>query len=155
MPFRRMLAAMHRMGTSNRPSAPYAWQGPGYQGYGTSTAARMSSSQPYLGSFQSFLNSTYVQGGDTHYFYEHSLDQLRGTWGIDTSTDTAWAVLDVGSGIFAVVPEPESIRLLAGGMFCLAVGFWWRRRARIRAAKAANLVFPAGSSRPANRAIAA
>jgi hypothetical protein len=93
------------------------------------------SNAPYLGSFQSFLNQTYLQGEETHYYYERSLDQLRGSWGIDPSTDTAWAVLDVGSGIFAVVPEPESIRLLAGCMLTLAVGFWWRRRVRVRAAK--------------------
>lgn len=115
---------------------PYAW-------HPTASGANFvdsttPSNQPYLGSFQSFLNSTYIQGGTVHYFYEHSLDQLRGTWGIDTSTDTAWAVLDVGSGIFAVVPEPASIRLLAGAMLSLAVGFWWRRRARIRAAEPHN-----------------
>ena len=81
----------------------------------------------------------------THYYYEHSLDELRGTWGIDTSTDTAWAVLDVGNGIFAVVPEPASIRLLAGGMLSLAIAFWWRRRTRIRAAKAAKFPGTGGS----------
>ena len=65
----------------------------------------LASNQPFLGSFQQFLDSTYTEDGQTHYFYEHSLDQLRGTWGVDTSTDTAWAVLDVGNGIFAVVPN--------------------------------------------------
>ncbi len=114
---------------------PYAWQ----PNDGTSptnpwVSKTAPSNQPYVGSFQSFLNSTYIQGGQVHYFYEHSLDQLRGAWGIDTSTDTAWAVLDVGSGIFAVVPEPSSIRLLAGGIVSLAIGFWWRRRARIQTA---------------------
>ncbi len=104
--------------------------------YGTSPP--VAATQPYIGSFQSFLNSTYLQGGQNHYFYEKSLDQLRGTWGIDTSTDTAWAVLDVGSGIFAVVPEPATIRLVAGGMLSLAMGFWWRRRGRIQAVKAAK-----------------
>ena len=87
---------------------------------------------PYLGSFQSFLNSSFVQGGNTYYYYQFSLDQLRSSWGIDTTTDTAWAVLDVGSGMFAVVPEPASIRLLVAGMMSLAVGFWWRRRARVQ-----------------------
>ena len=98
------------------------------------------SSQPYIGSFQSFLNSTYLEGGQTHYFYEHSLDELRGTWGIDTSTDTAWAVLDVGNGIFAVVPEPATIRLLAACLMTVAVGFWWRRRSRIKVARIAGAV---------------
>ena len=93
------------------------------------------STSPYLGSFQSFLSSTYVQGGQVHYFYEHSLNELRGTWGVNTSTDTVWAVLDVGSGIFAVVPEPATVRLAVGGLLCLAIGFWWRRRARIRTAR--------------------
>jgi hypothetical protein len=110
----------------------YAYQGANYTNYGTVPSGP--SSAPYIGSFQSFLNSTYVQGGVTHYFYEHSLDQLRGTWGVDTSTDTAWAVLDVGSGIFAVVPEPASIRLLAAGALSLVIALWWRRRARIRVA---------------------
>ena len=104
----------------------------------TYTSPAHPSTQPYIGSFQSFLNSTYIQGGVVHYFYEHSLDQLRGTWGIDTSSDTAWAVLDVGSGIFAVVPEPATIRLVAGGMLSLAMGFWWRRCGRIQAVKTAK-----------------
>jgi len=133
---------------ANLPAVgPYAWQG----SYGASNvytgAASTTSRTPYLGSFQSFLNSTYIQGGNTHYYYEHSLDELRGTWGIDTTADTAWAVLDVGSGIFAVVPEPESIRLLAGGMLTLALGLWWRRRARIRASKLQAVVNPGKSER--------
>ena len=93
------------------------------------------SSQPYLGSFQSFLNSTYIEDGQVHYFYEHSLDELRSTWGVNTSTDTAWAVLDVGSNIFAVVPEPATIRLMAAGLLTAGIGVWWRRRVRIKAAK--------------------
>jgi len=105
----------------------------------TSFVGGVESNQPFLGSFQSFLNSTYQQGGQTHYFYEHSLDELRGTWGIDTSTDTAWAVLDVGNGIFAVVPEPATIRLVAGCLMTAGIGVWWRRRKRIKAAKAAEV----------------
>ena len=130
----------------------YAWQPSNSANYTGSPS--QPENQPYLGSFASFLNSTYVEGGQTHYYYEHSLDQLRGTWGIDTSTDTAWAVLDVGDGIFAVVPEPASIRLLAGGMLSLAVGFWWRRRARIRGAKAAKLLIPAGTQKSMRAAAA-
>ena len=75
------------------------------------------------------------------FLYEHSLDELRSTWGIDTSTLTAWAVLDYGSGIFAVVPEPGTLGLLAGGMVCLAVGAWWRR-------KDAKVVAPTNSRKP-------
>jgi len=70
------------------------------------------SSQPFQGSFQQFLNSTYEQTvgstTHTHYFYELSLDELRGTWGVDLSTDTTWAVLDVGQSIFSVVAGPAS-----------------------------------------------
>ena len=97
-----------------------------------------------MGSFESFLSSeAYEQGNKIYYFYDFNLDQLRGTWGVDTSTDTVWAVLDNGGGIFAVdpagqssglavVPEPGSIGLLAGGMLTLALGCCWRRRAASR-----------------------
>ena len=113
-----------------RSSGAYAWQ----PNDGTSSndqwvSGSQPSSQPYVGSFQSFLNSMYWQNGVQHHFYEDSLAQLRGTWGVDTSTDTVWAVLDVGNGVFAVVPEPGTIYLLAGGLLSMA-GFWWRRRAR-------------------------
>jgi hypothetical protein len=108
----------------------YAWQ----PNDGTSQSNKWVSGttvsgQPFLGSFEDFLDSTYVaQDGTVHHFYEHPLDQLRGTWGVDLSTDTAWAVLDNGGGIFAVVPEPGSIGLLVVGMVCLAFGVWRRRR---------------------------
>jgi hypothetical protein len=120
-------AFSYRGSGSNNASVPYG------------TAPSQADNAPYIGSFQSFLNSSYLVGSQTHYFYEHSLDQLRGTWGIDTSTDTAWAILDCGNGIFAVVPEPASIRLAVGAMFSLAIGYWWRRRARVRAAKSVKV----------------
>ena len=120
---------------------PYSYRGNGSDNasipYGTSPAAP--SNLPYLGSFQSFLNSSHASGANTFYFYEHSLDQLRGSWGVDTSTDTVWAVLDAGSGVFAVVPEPASIRLAVAGLMTLAIGVWWRRRSRIKVAKSVNL----------------
>jgi hypothetical protein len=115
----------------------YSWDATGHSG-------------PYLGSFQSFLNSTY--GGQA--YSTHSLDQLRGSWGVDTTNDTVWAVLDVGGGTFAVVPEPASIRLLAAGMLSLAVGFWWRRRARIKAARAGKLSIPTNSNSSERLAVA-
>ena len=62
-------------GTSAAVGA-YAYRGNGSQDAGVAygTSPTQNSNAPYLGSFQSFLNSTYVQGGVTHYFYEHSLD---------------------------------------------------------------------------------
>ncbi|MEI8373385.1 MAG: PEP-CTERM sorting domain-containing protein [Planctomycetota bacterium] len=99
--------------------------------------------KPFKGSFQSFLNSSY-DGNPQHYYYEKSLDELRGSWGVDTTTNTAWAVLNYGSGIFAVVPEPGTLGLLAGGMVCLAVGAFWKRKA----AKNAKVTVPENSRKP-------
>jgi hypothetical protein len=80
---------------------------------------------PFLGSFASFLNTS-DQNGDNGHYYNHSLDELRGSWGIDTATDTVWAVLDVGNAIYAVVPEPPTIRLMVAlGLFMTV--FAWRR----------------------------
>ncbi len=102
----------------------FSWNGTG------AGDGRVASDKPFLGSFQSFLETSDGLGG---HYYDHSLDQLRGTWGVDLSTDTAWSVLDVGSGVFAVVPEPSTARLFAAGLLCVGIYVWRRRRARVAA----------------------
>ena len=52
-----------------------------------------------------------------------------GSWGVDTAANVAWAVLDHNSQ-FAVVPEPSSMALLAGG----AIAFIGRCLPRRRSA---------------------
>ena len=53
-------------------------------------------------------------------------DMTLGDWGVNTSNDTVWAVLNHNSD-YAVVPEPSTLALLGAG----AIGFFgwaWRRR---------------------------
>ncbi|MGC4002307.1 MAG: PEP-CTERM sorting domain-containing protein [Pirellulales bacterium] len=52
-----------------------------------------------------------------------------GSWGVDTSNNTAWAVLDHNSD-FAVVPEPSAI--VAGGLAMLGLIGYGLRKRRIR-----------------------
>ena len=59
-----------------------------------------------------------------------SLASMLGTWGVDTTNNDVWAVVDHDAE-FAVVPEPGTIGLLIGGI--AALGFAYRRR---KAAKA-------------------
>ena len=55
-------------------------------------------------------------------------DGVLGHYGVNTTTHTAWAVLDHNS-YFAVVPEPSSIVLLSIGAASL-IGYAWRLRER-------------------------
>jgi len=48
-----------------------------------------------------------------------SLDDLRGSWGVDIDSNTTWAVLDYSNAQFSVVPEPATIVLLAALAICL------------------------------------
>ena len=50
-----------------------------------------------------------------------------GSWGVDTTANVAWAVLDHNSQ-FAVAPEPEGLVLVASGLGC--AWFTFRRRNR-------------------------
>jgi len=54
------------------------------------------------------------------------LRTLVGSWGVDTTNDEAWAIID-HAGTMAVVPEPATVLLLlsAGGVM-----LWYRRRRR-------------------------
>jgi hypothetical protein len=54
-----------------------------------------------------------------------NLQNLLGSWGVDTANNDVWAVIDHDAE-FAAVPEPGTIALLAGGI--AALGFAYRRR---------------------------
>ena len=57
---------------------------------------------------------------------DQMLRSLVGSWGVDTTNDEAWAIID-HAGTMAVVPEPATVLLLlsAGGVM-----LWYRRRRR-------------------------
>jgi hypothetical protein len=76
----------------------------------------------YLGSYAQF----------TAYEGTNNLTSLLGGWGVSTvgGVDTAWAVVDHDAE-FAVVPEPGTFALLAGG--AVALGIAYRRRKTVRA----------------------
>ena len=71
--------------------------------------------QAFLGSFAQFQ----AANGTT-------LTNYMGAWGVDPTTDNAWAVLDHASN-FAVVPEPSTYALAAFGLLELG-GLWVIRR---------------------------
>lgn len=66
-------------------------------------------------------------GGAQPYFgaYNAATDFELGNYGVDTATNTVWAVVN-GNGTFAVVPEPGACTLLAIGL--LGAGFAGTRR---------------------------
>ncbi len=55
-------------------------------------------------------------------------DMTLGDWGVNTASDTVWAVLNHNSE-FAVTPEPSSLALLAAGAVAL-IGYRLKRRKR-------------------------
>ena len=66
----------------------------------------------YLGSYDDFLS-------DPLYSDTGNLDKYLGSWGVDTTGDTVWAILD-HNGEFGVVPEPATMGMLViGGLAIL------------------------------------
>ncbi len=76
-----------------------------------------------------------------------NLSNFIGAWGVDTSDNNAWAVLNHASQ-FAVVPEPSALLLLAIGT--IGLGCWRSRWRRVRAEVShANLRLHRSDSRAA------
>jgi hypothetical protein len=78
--------------------------------------------QDYLGSWAQF--TSVAMTGDSY-----SLAQLLGAYGVDTTTQTVWAVVDQGTQ-FAAVPEPGTLGLLAAGVVALGVAYRRRKVAK-------------------------
>ena len=74
---------------------------------------------PYMGSLSAFLAAN------------PNLNADDGTWGVDTSAHSAWAILDYpGTFAVATVPEPGTLALLlASALACVPAA--WRRSRRI------------------------
>jgi hypothetical protein len=72
-------------------------------------------------SLTAFLNAQLAKG--------YTLDQLTGSWGVDTTNHESWAIINNGGGQFAVVPEPSTCVLL-GAAVAGALAYRVRRKAR-------------------------
>lgn len=68
---------------------------------------------------------TFVNGA-----YNPAVDFNLGTYGVDTTNDVVWAVIDHNSqfSVDSQVPEPGSIMLLSAGLTGLLGGIRFRRR---------------------------
>ena len=75
------------------------------------TATGSSAVSNYQGSYADFL-------ADPNYPDAGNLALTLGSWGVDTTDNTVWAVLDHNSE-FATVPEPASLAVLSLGGFLL------------------------------------
>ena len=89
---------------------------------GTNSTANDTWVTAISGNFGTNTGSTNLSGS----WITNSSPTVLGTWGVDQSTDTVWAVLDHNS-TFAVIPEPTTVTGLIGlaGLF----GLSRRRRA--------------------------
>ena len=75
----------------------------------------------------------YLMGGTGNYIAGAytSADDILGYYGYDSSTGTAWAVLDHSDAEFTVVPEPSTWAMMVGGLGILL--FTQRNRRRSNA----------------------
>jgi hypothetical protein len=91
---------------------------------------------PYLGwlnpntdTWQNAVLGNYASKNDTFVgLGAWNGDMALGDWGVNTSNDTVWAVINHNSD-FAVVPESSTIALLGVGAIGM-LGYAWRRRKR-------------------------
>jgi hypothetical protein len=76
-----------------------------------------------------WVNSVDLNSGGTKNFVVGAYSDTYGlgTYGIDTATNTAWAVVNQTGGDFAVIPEPSTYAAIFGA---LALGFVAIRRRR-------------------------
>ena len=51
-----------------------------------------------------------------------------GWYGVDTTTNTAWAVLNHNGQFAVVVPEPSALVLISVGLIVMLCRVWSRRR---------------------------
>jgi len=61
--------------------------------------------------------------------FHRTLEELRGSFGVDTASNTVWAVLDYSDAQFGVVPEPSTLAMCTMLGAFLAV-YGWRRYRR-------------------------
>ncbi len=59
----------------------------------------------------------------------HTMDDLVGSWGVNTTNQESWAIVNNGGGDFAVVPEPSTFALLGAAVAGLLAYRSRRRRA--------------------------
>lgn len=86
---------------------------------GTLTAGAVS------GTIQDFLTSTRHAGSYEDYLASNSLiDPMLGAWGVDTTNNNVWSVIDHNSSFAAAVPEPGTVTLL----FLASTALLLRRR---------------------------
>jgi hypothetical protein len=80
-----------------------------------------------------WINSVDLNNGGTKNFVVGAYSDTYGlgTYGIDTATNTAWAVVNQTGGDFVVIPEPSTYAAILGA---LTISFVAIRRRRVRQA---------------------
>lgn len=96
-----------------------------WTGFGTTAGY-----EDYQGSWANFT-ALGGPGYNTAAGAAYSLSALLGSWGIDTTNNVVWAVIDHDGTDFAVVPEPGTLALLAAGAGALCLAYRRRKAAKI------------------------